>query len=196
MKLKALTLIELLIVISIISVLSAVVIAVVNPVTQRERGYDGTIIATANKIVTAITAYQSAKGEYPDCDVLAMRDLQSAVVLQDCSTLSVPESGQFEITGITTPKQCTATERYLISADPADDESCGFQYLKNTDGDVCMGIKLHRPTDLNGDGIANTYLFWSSIINRIEDDPNPCCVSAPGNNWGEIVAPSTERCVL
>ena len=60
------TLIELLVVTTIISILAGVIVSVMNPETQRRRAQDGPLLATFDKITSAVEAYFALYGVVPD----------------------------------------------------------------------------------------------------------------------------------
>ena len=62
---KAFTLIELLIVVSIIGILAAVLISVINPTRQRNRATEVVNGEAVRKVGTAVEAFTSANGNYP-----------------------------------------------------------------------------------------------------------------------------------
>ena len=129
-KKSAFTLVELLVVIMIISVLTGVLLTVIDPVRQRQRARDGTIISTANKIVAAVTAYNSAVGVYPSCLLLANSgvnsEIKNAVVPAGggCDAGS-PTEGVFTINGIITPDLCDA------NGYTAGTTECMFKYISD-----------------------------------------------------------------
>jgi len=74
---KAFTLIELLIVVSVIGILAAVLIAVINPERQRNRATEVANGEAVRKVATAVEAFTSANGSYPankDCNTGAGND--------------------------------------------------------------------------------------------------------------------------
>ena len=65
MRNNGFTLIELLIVVSVIGVLSAVLIGVLNPARQRNRAAEVVNGESIRKVATAVEAYTSINGSYP-----------------------------------------------------------------------------------------------------------------------------------
>lgn len=157
------TLIELLIAIVIIGILAAVLISVINPLAMRQRAQDGTIVANANKIVSVINAYHSATGVYPSCEDLLESGELSNVAAADCTTRNT-----FSITGVTFPQMCGTetghTTAYAVSA-----PLCGF-YYESDGATACLGTRLHRGSDIDGDGDVDEFLIWTSGEGRIFDD--------------------------
>ena len=64
-KNQGLTLVELLLVISIIGILSGITVTVINPTKQRERAQDGVKISNLQNVSAAIEAYYAGEGKYP-----------------------------------------------------------------------------------------------------------------------------------
>lgn len=64
-KNQGLTLVELLLVISIIGILAGITVAVINPTKQRERAQDGVKISNLQNVASAIEAYYAGEGKYP-----------------------------------------------------------------------------------------------------------------------------------
>ncbi len=62
---KGLTLIELLLVISIIGVLSGVLVSVINPTNQKNIAQDGVAKSNLEKLATSVETYYAAEGSYP-----------------------------------------------------------------------------------------------------------------------------------
>ena len=62
---NAFTLVELLIVVSVIGILSAVLIGVLNPARQRNRAAEVVNGESIRKVATAVEAYTSINGSYP-----------------------------------------------------------------------------------------------------------------------------------
>jgi len=62
---KAFTLIELLIVVSLIGILGGIMISVINPAAQRAKAQDGIRLANIQKISEAIETFRTAEGKYP-----------------------------------------------------------------------------------------------------------------------------------
>jgi prepilin-type N-terminal cleavage/methylation domain-containing protein len=175
---KGFTLVEVLIVLVIISIMAGLLITVIDPVKQRNRARDGTIVATANKIVAAAQAYNSALGSYPNCYVLAgsgtSSEIQNTTALNLCSAAS-PGSGTFMINSLVTPKLCADAVGYSVGAANLD---CKFRYgaaVVSGVSQACLGIKLNLPTDLNNDGTPYGWLIWNSTSGTISDEQNPTC---------------------
>lgn len=143
---KAFTLIELLIVISVIGILAGIVIAVIDPIKQKEKAQEGVIVATMSKIVLAIEAYYAVYGVYPDCGTL-LGDLSGGVNFQTCTIGS--NQGAFAISGVAMPNDCNMGG-YMGAEDP-----CSFRYeVDNPNGQVCVHARTFtgKPYPL--------YLLW------------------------------------
>lgn len=183
-RFRGLTLIELMVVIAIIGVLAGILIAVINPVRQRERAHDAGIVANTNKIVTAIGAHYAAKNRYPSCVELLETELSSlnltAGDITGCDASTSPNEGYFNVEAINLPNTCGEFDPYSASGT----ETCNFRYMVSDDySHACIGVKTNRGVDVNSDGVLNDYIFWSSVINMVDDDPYACCVGTNAN-WG------------
>jgi len=86
---KSFTLIELLIVIAIIGILSGVVLAVINPATQRNRSKDAIIVSTLTKLSLVLSVRYSTNLSDPSF-VQLMAEVNNLV---RCSDSSVPGNG-------------------------------------------------------------------------------------------------------
>lgn len=62
---KGFTLIELLIVVSVIGILSAVLLSIINPTRQRNRASEVVNAEAVRKVASAVEAFTSANGRYP-----------------------------------------------------------------------------------------------------------------------------------
>lgn len=166
---KGFTLVEVLIVLVIISIMAGLLITVIDPVKQRQRAQDGTLVATANKIVAAVEAYNSAVGTYPTCAELVAGEIGNATATHTCTA----SSGSFTIGGLTYPQDsCNDTTGGYASGTGV----CSFRYGVNSTGDkACLGLRLNLPTNLDSDGTSGSYLIWDSAVGHIADEG-----SAPG----------------
>ena len=64
-KNQGLTLIELLLVITIIGILSGITVAVINPTRQKNTALDGVKVSNLQNVAAAIEAYYAGEGTYP-----------------------------------------------------------------------------------------------------------------------------------
>jgi len=64
-KNQGLTLIELLLVITIIGILSGITVAVINPTRQKNTALDGVKVSNLQNVAAAIEAYYAGEGIYP-----------------------------------------------------------------------------------------------------------------------------------
>ncbi len=154
---KGFTLVEVLLVLVIISIMAGLLITVIDPVKQRGRARDGTIIATANKIIAAVQAYNSAIGSYPTCVTLVggtSPEVQNATALTGCTA----GEGSFSMNGLVTPVDVCDAAFYAAGTQTG---ACKFRY-ESSGTRACLGIRLNLPVDLNNDGTPGQYLFWDS----------------------------------
>jgi len=112
---KAFTLIELLIVISIIAILSAVLISVLNPIKQQEKAKDAVIIASMEKVVGSIEAYQNAFAKPPTCLKLTNSELKNVTAASTCADSFA--AGTFTLSGVKTPDP-TGFHYSVVSGEP------------------------------------------------------------------------------
>lgn len=103
------TLIELMIVIVVIGILSAILIGIINPIKIQNRAKDATTKAMINKVVLATSAYISATGRIPqESEVLGeLTAVVSSAGTQGCVTDS-EASCTFEVSGSALPVTCSA----------------------------------------------------------------------------------------
>lgn len=87
---KSFTLIELLIVISIIGILAAVVIAVINPAKQRNRAKDAILISTLSELSLTLSAYYNMSAYY---NVHLSEILTVGALAQESDSVRVVEGG-------------------------------------------------------------------------------------------------------
>jgi prepilin-type N-terminal cleavage/methylation domain-containing protein len=115
---KAFTLIEILIVVSIIGILSAVLISVLNPARQRNRAAEVVNGESIRKIATAVEAYTSINGSYPaDIDCKTGTDCGGYLSVWPLSSPKNDDEIIYNINGtygylITVPSKLTAS-KYL-----------------------------------------------------------------------------------
>lgn len=164
---KGFTLVEVLMVLVIISIMAGLLITVINPVRQRARARDGTIIASANKIVAAITAFNSATGVFPTCAEL-MSDLQNVTTTAAWGCTGTNLEGTFTVTGITFPATCAANGYGTGAA------ACGFRYDSNGTT-ACLGVRMHSIENLDDITPLGDYLLWTSTQGRFTDATSGGC---------------------
>ncbi|MCA9369916.1 MAG: type II secretion system protein [Pseudomonadales bacterium] len=109
------TMIELLIVISILGILAVAVLAAINPVEQINRGRDTSSQSDAEQLISAVDRYNAFKGYYP--------------WLEDANDTANPVSALVEIENVDDGAGCSILEK-LAGGDGA---SCdGTDELKST----------------------------------------------------------------
>jgi general secretion pathway protein G len=114
------TLVELLVVISILGVLAGVTISIINPVEQRKKAQDGIRLSNLEKMALGIEAYGNANGSYP---------LETAITTVDSDYRPTdPEVATF-ISTIPTEQPAGAAYTYKINS-----SSGGFGLIVFTQG--------------------------------------------------------------
>ncbi len=150
-KSRGFTLIELLIVISIIGILAAVLIAVINPAKQQDKARDASLVASIGKIGLAINSFNAAYNRLPTCLEL-IGELNGAAAVYQCSAAS-PATGTFSLTGVTLPAVCLANGA-AGSTGGIGAVACNFTW--NNSGVGCLSAKNWG---VNG---ANGFYRWTS----------------------------------
>lgn len=168
---KAFTLVEILVVLVIISIMTGILLTVVDPIRQRQRAQDGTTVATVNKIVSAAEAYFSVYGTYPNCLDLITNEIRNATSPTDCSA-GTPNQGAFAVNSVVLPDLCDATGY------AAGTVECKFRYESNGSA-ACLGVKMFLDGDLDNDGDSGSYLLWSSANGSISDEASGSCNVVP-----------------
>lgn len=87
---KGFTLIELLVVIGVIGVLAAVILAVLDPLEQVNRGRDSGRISTVAQVGRAIQSYGTSRGSYPAVNVDWQTTLKDAGEIKETVSVTAP----------------------------------------------------------------------------------------------------------
>lgn len=181
---KGFTVVELLIVISIIGILAAVVLANLSGSTKR--GRDAERQADLRNLQNAVEAYKQKNGKYPDMGTDGNSDTWA----------SENESGGEYIVGLA-PAFITSLPR-----DAAKGSSLGYAYTVSTDGSV---YKIMAYNTVESETVTDTHPFkrcdTSGMCSAYDDDAlEPC---SPDNviykksyaAWGGFADQSTEALV-
>lgn len=159
--LKSFTLIEILIVIALIAVLAGLLVTVLDPQAQREKGYDAVIQSTMSKLVVNLQAYESAYGEYPSCEQL-MTDAKNVARVLDCNSTK-PLIGAFSVSGVLlSSDQCDLTSGLTTGGGP-----CYFYYARHATfkNKACLAVRAYR--NING----GNYVIWADGVSSTLNYP-------------------------
>jgi prepilin-type N-terminal cleavage/methylation domain-containing protein len=123
-KQKAFTLIELLIVVSVIGILTTVLIGVISPRRAQGSARDGVRMANIEKLAQSLETYQAAEGKYPP--------------LTEMGSTNTPTTAQ--ITGV--------LDDYIKNWPEASAAGYEYGYYLNGTGDAfVLKVKSERGTD-------------------------------------------------
>lgn len=137
---RGFTLVELLIVISIIGILSAVVVSVLNPAQQQNNAKDGTIQAAFNKIILAVEGHISAFGKVPDGQefmslISGAEEFGSTCSVAMGGAETTGGSCSFQLSGIVLDYTCNVENwRGNVPATTKDNQ-CYFRYFSSSSWD-------------------------------------------------------------
>jgi len=113
------TLVELLVVISLIGILAGVTVSIINPIKQRRAAEDGVRQSNLQKYALGIEAYANANGEYP-------------------ATIEVNENN------VPTDEEV----KLFVSKVPNDEPTDGLDYTyKSSDSGVSFGVSVPMISD-------------------------------------------------
>lgn len=113
---RGFTLVELLVVVSLIGILAGVMISIINPVKQRKIAEDGVKMANLQKLALGIEAYGNANSKYPAS--LADSDLPNFVA-------RVPDG---EPAGAVYSYSSTAGDNFAVMVTKSEDTGYCFKY--------------------------------------------------------------------
>ncbi len=131
------TIIEVLIVVVLLSILSGLVIMIIDPAAQRDKAQSATNQATAEKLVQGLQAYYAAEGNYPDPEPDPFSEPMDPVAKVYLN--SWPEGfiyyataplNNFSVSGPMTDDPEGPRVKYFNLSDPSQDQ-CGGQILLN-----------------------------------------------------------------
>jgi prepilin-type N-terminal cleavage/methylation domain-containing protein len=117
------TLIELMLVIVIIGILSAVIIGVINPLRIQNRAKDATVKSTMQKIALATSAYVSATGVIPSGSGMLNELMTSVTPVSGC--IDTTAACLFVVAGEDLPSTCTASTWNTTGTASCDYFYCG-----------------------------------------------------------------------
>lgn len=137
------TLVELLVVLTIISIATGILVSVINPKKQREKALDAVIKSNVTKIVLATEAYKSATANYPsDINVLIGELINAKTVAANTLVLN----------GLALPPTCSNAYNGVGTND------CNIYYSSNhfAAGKPLISVKLHNENYFCWDPLSAT----------------------------------------
>lgn len=152
------TLIELLVVITLIGILTAIIIVIINPEEKKSMANDATVFATMNKVVLSTEGFVNAYGRVPD-ETEFLQTLNDLRVKQlygtQCSYAFVPDyECLFFVEGINLPQDCNLS---FWSGDDDNNQLCAFRYQGKINNDPTR-YRLY----IKSMGIANTIFVYDN----------------------------------
>jgi len=133
---KAFTLIELLVVITIIGILAAVVVGIIDPEEKQNMAHDGVSKAIMNKVILSTEGFISSYGRAPD-ESEFLHNLNIVVresFGSECSYAFVPDyECLFTVEGAKLPETCDLS--YWRGND-LETQPCAFRYVGGIQGDT------------------------------------------------------------
>lgn len=126
---KGFTLVELLVVISLVGILASVTVALINPVKQRRVAMDGVKMSNLQKLAQAIEAYFQYNGRYPSAK--EMEDADKDLVPDD------PEVANF-VKKIPNDEPEKGVVYYFNSNFPNLDQFIVYVTRSDTDANECF----------------------------------------------------------
>lgn|GEM_PF-4563222 len=131
----AFTLIELLVVITIIGILSAIVINIINPEEKQNMAHDGVIKSIMNKVVLSTEAFIAAYNRVPDENefIHAMEITVIELFDTECSFVFSPDyECLFRVDGAELPHSCDLS---FWQGSSLENQPCSFRYVGQIQGD-------------------------------------------------------------
>ncbi len=121
---NAFTLIELLIVVSIMGILAGVVLSVINPMRQRAIASDAVTSSTLNKLAEGVEAYYSAESRYPTALNLDSSTPEGRVLQKYINLGNVPQNikDSYKLDG----------DSFSLCAKAMKDDVTYFVYVSNS----------------------------------------------------------------
>ncbi len=155
---KGFTMIELLIVITILGILAVAVLSAINPIEQINRGRDTGSQSDAEQLLSAIDRYNAFQGFFPWQVNADDENLQVGVVdaAGELVPVEISEDSMPSLPGLGEDSTCTILER-LSTGDPDFEAGEGADDLKSCSGS--QEIKESFVTRLLDDGTRTLYIY-------------------------------------
>lgn len=151
------TLIELLVVITLIGILTAILIVIINPDEKQNMANDATVFATINKVVLSTEGFVNAYGRVPD-ETEFMQTLSIHVKElygTHCTYAFIPDyECLFFVEGINLPHDCDLS---FWSGNDDNNQLCTFRYQGLINNDSTR-YRLY----VKSMGIANTIFVYDN----------------------------------
>lgn len=131
------TLVEILIVVTIIGILAGVVVTVIDPMQQRNKAKDAGIQSALNRSLLAAQGYVSAYSKAPsEARFFALLENVTEGIAGDCTRtdLAINQNCRFSVVGVDLPNDCSAAG-WRGDGNPGDGQ-CYFFYFRQRAWDV------------------------------------------------------------
>jgi prepilin-type N-terminal cleavage/methylation domain-containing protein len=155
---KGFTLVELLIVITIIAILSVAVLSTINPIEQANKAGDSRNKNDAAEILSAVERYYASKQAYPWMDTVTFSDAVASVDTAVGYEAKDPGVGLCSGTTVAgTPTCTTSAPGVLISQDELKTTFLNKSFIQNNSGQTVSSFFLYKEAS-SGAGIYVCYI--------------------------------------
>ncbi len=132
---NAFTMIEMLVVITLIGILTGILVVIINPSEKQSMAHDGVSAAMMNKIVLATEGFISAYNRFPDEEEFMHTMDADTVELfgSECYYVLTPDNEcLFSIEGTSLPESCDLS---FWAGSSGDEQQCNYRYQGGIQGD-------------------------------------------------------------